>query len=185
MQRLSLGILIAVGIFAVLVTVTLITRSRSVRTEPAEPAVSKADYRIKEVHLEEDAGTIRWRLVAEQAEVFEGEGRTGLRRPVVDIYQARRSWQVRGEEGDVRQNSNDLEVRKNVVVVSNDGLRLETSVLRWEASAKRLWTDAPVTITREGTVIRGSGLDVLVGQERAEVKGRVRATFTKVSKVLQ
>ncbi len=167
----------------VLVAGVLVARSRAVRTEPGEPVTSKADYRIKEVHLEEESGNVRWTLVADQAEIFEREGRTGLRRPVVDVVQARRSWRVRADEGDVHQRSKDFEVRNNVVLVSSDGLRLETSVLRWQAAAKRLWTDAPVRITRAGALVEGNGLDVNVAQERAEVKGRVRAQFTKAPAV--
>ncbi len=179
MRRISLGILAAVGLFAVLVTGTLIMKSRAVRVERLEPATSKADYRIKEVQLEEESGDVRWKLVADQAEIFEGEGRTGLRRPVVDIQQPRRSWRVRGDEGDVMQGTKDLELRRNVVLISSDGLRLETSVLRWQAGAKRLWTDAPVKIMRDGSVIEGSGLDVNMARQTAEVRGRVRARFGK------
>jgi LPS export ABC transporter protein LptC len=64
-----------------------------------------------------------------------------------------------------------------VVVTSNDGLRLETSVLRWEAAGKRLWTDAPVTLTRNGSVVRGSGMDVRIDDETTTITGPVRATF--------
>lgn len=185
MQRISLWILTAVGLFVVLVTGTLIVRSRANRVEPMEPVTSKADYRIKEVQLEEESGNVRWKLVADQAEIFEGEGRTSLRRPVVDIQQPQRTWRARGDEGDVRQATKDLELRKNVVVVSSDGLRLETSVLRWQAGAKRLWTDAPVKITRAGTVIEGSGLEVDMTQQTAVVKGRVRAQFTEFPRLSQ
>jgi LPS export ABC transporter protein LptC len=180
MQRLSLVILIAVGAFVVVVGSTLFLRSRSLRTEAADPAASTADYRIKEVRLEEDAGHVRWRLTAELAEIYEAEGRTGLRRPVVDIRDTRRSWRVRGQEGDVRQATKDLELRDDVVLESDDGLRLETSALRWDAAARRLWTDTPVTIRREGMLIRGQGLEVKVDEERAAIRGRVHAVFSKV-----
>jgi LPS export ABC transporter protein LptC len=178
MRRISLGILAAVGLFVVVVAGSMIVRSRSVRVEPEEPP-SKADFRIKEVQLEEQSGDIRWKLVADQAEVFEGAGRTGLRRPVVDIHQPNRSWRVRGDEGDVLQQSKDIEVRKNVILVSDDGLRLETTVLRWQAATKRLWTDAPVRITRDGTAIEGLGLVVNMNLQTAQVGGRVRAEFAK------
>ena len=182
MRRISFGILAAVGLFVVVVTGTLVLKARSARVEPVEPP-SKADFRIKEVQLEEESGNVRWKLVADQAEIFEGEGRTGLRRPVVDIRQPSRSWRVRGDEGDVMQRTKDIEVRNNVVLVSDDGLRLETSVLRWQAGAQRLWTNAPVRITRDGTTIEGSGLVVNLAKETAEVAGRVRAEFERFPRV--
>ena len=182
MRRISFGILAAVGLFVVVVTGTLVLKARSARVEPVEPP-SKADFRIKAVQLEEESGNVRWKLVADQAEIFEGEGRTGLRRPVVDIRQPSRAWRVRGDEGDVMQRTKDIEVRNHVVLVSDDGLRLETSVLRWQAGAQRLWTNAPVRITRDGTTIEGSGLVVNMTQETAEVAGRVRAEFEKFPRV--
>ena len=184
MRRISLGILATVGLFAVVVAGELIVRSRSARVEQQEPA-SRADFRIKEVQLEEESGGVRWKLVADQAEIFDSEGRTGLRRPVVDIHQPSRSWRVRGDEGDVMQQSKDIEVRRNVVLVSDDGLRLETSVLRWQAGSKRLWTDAPVRLTRDGTTIKGSGLVVNMTLQTAEVGGRVRAEFEKFPRLSQ
>jgi lipopolysaccharide export system protein LptC len=56
-------------------------------------------------------------------------------------------------------------------------MRLETSVLRWEASTHRLWTDAGVTLSRDGSVVRGQGLDVRMESEETTIGGRVSATF--------
>ena len=43
-----------------------------------------------------------------------------------------RSWTVTGDEGDLNQETKDVELRGNVVLVSSDGLRLETERLRWD-----------------------------------------------------
>jgi LPS export ABC transporter protein LptC len=181
MRRLSSAILAVVALFVVVVAVTLIVKSRSIRPDLEEMPVSRADFRIREVRLEEEGGPVRWRLVADQAEVFEAEERTALRRPIVDIQEATRAWRVQGDEGDVKRQGKDLEVRKNVIVVSDDGLRLETSVLRWDAATGRLWTDAAVTLTRGGAVVRGSGLSVYVSEDRAVVTGPVRVSISGMS----
>jgi LPS export ABC transporter protein LptC len=177
MRNLARVILAVVVVFVVAVTVVLVVRSRSARVEPSGPAPSTADLQIKEVDLEEEAKGVRWRLKAEQALMFDKAGQTQLRKLVANIYQRERSWMIVGEEGDLDRSTNNVEVRHNVVVTSNDGLRLETTVLRWEAEAKRLWTDAPVTITRNGSVVRGSGLDVRMQDEATTISGPVRATF--------
>ena len=44
------------------------------------------------------------------------------------------------------QATKDVTLTGNVVLVSSDGLRLETERLRWDADAQRAWTDEPVTI---------------------------------------
>lgn len=179
MQRLASRILIVVGIFVLAVTGMLIVRSRAVRVEPVEPTTTKADLSIKEVQLEEQSGGVRWQLKADQALVFESEGRTWLRKVDLRVDERDRSWTVVGEEGDLFRESKNLEVRRNVVVTSNDGLRLETSVLRWHGADRRLWTDAPVRIVRNGAVIEGSALDVAMAEEAATIRGRVRARFER------
>src|SRR5262249_7418045 len=181
MRRLAHGILVFVGLFVLLVAGTLVIRCRSAQVEPVGSAPSNADLRIKEVQLEEQSEGVRWLLHADQALVFEKEGKTVMRNVAVDVrdQDRDRTWNIQGEEGDLFEASKNFEIRRNVVLTSNDGLRLETTVLRWQGAEKRLWTDAPVTIYKSGAVIQGTALNVLMGQEQTEVAGRVRATFAR------
>ena len=48
-----------------------------------------------------------------------------------------------------------MELRRNVVLTSDDGMRLETSVLRWKGAERRLWTDAPVRLYQDGARVEG------------------------------
>jgi LPS export ABC transporter protein LptC len=178
MRNLARGILAIVVLFVVLVAGTLIVKSRTSRMESvdASPA-STADLRIKEVDLEEETRGVRWRLKAEQALMYEKEGRTTLRNLAVQVFQKDRSWTIVGEEGDLHQQTRNVEVRGGVVLTSSDGMRLETTVMRWDAADKRMWTDAPVTLSRDGSVVKGTGLQVLMDEEATTVSGRVHATF--------
>lgn len=177
MRNLARGILAVVAVFVVIVAVMLIARSRTARTETFGPAPTTADLRIKEVDLEEEVKGVRWRLRAEQALMYDQEGRTNLKKLAVRVFERDRSWTIVGDEGDLYKDPRNVELRRNVVVTSSDGMRLETSVLRWDADAQRLWTDAPVTISRSGSVVHGTGLEVRMEDESTTVKGRVRANF--------
>jgi LPS export ABC transporter protein LptC len=178
MHRLAQRILIVVVLFVVAVGVMLVVRSRAARVESVGPRPSSADLVIKEVRLEEEESSgVRWQLIADQALIYDKEGRTALRKPNIRVLERDRSWTVVGEEGDLYQDSKDVEIRRNVVLTSDDGLRIETTVLRWQAHDKRLWTDVPVRIFRDGTVIDGKGLDVQMDEETTTVQGRVHATF--------
>jgi LPS export ABC transporter protein LptC len=177
MRNLARVVLAVVVVFVVAVTALLVARSRTARVESLGPSPSTADLQIKEVDLEEEAKGVRWRLKAEQALMYDKAGQTQLRKLVANIYQRERAWTIVGEEGELDRKTRDVEVRGNVVVTSDDGLRLETAVLRWEAAGKRLWTDTPVTLSRNGSVVRGSGLEVRLDQEATTISGPVRATF--------
>ena len=178
MRNLARVIFAVVALFVVAVTVTLFAKSRAASVEPIGPALTTADLQVKEVDLEEEAKGVRWRLKAEQALIYDKEGVTQLRKLVANVYQRERAWTIMGDEGELDRSTNNVEVRRNVVVTSDDGLRLETSVLRWDANERRLWTDAPVVLSRKGSVVRGTGLDVRMADETATVSGRVRATFS-------
>jgi LPS export ABC transporter protein LptC len=178
MHRLSLGIIVVVVAFATAVTSILITNRRGPLEEPA-PRASSADLTVKEASIREESGKLRWHLIAKQAMVFEREGRTSLRDVTVEVEEPERTWIIRGAEGELFHGRNDLELRGNVVLTSSDGLRLDTSVLRWSNTDKRVWTEAPVTITHPSGVITGSALDVRVGEETTTVSGRVKATFAR------
>jgi LPS export ABC transporter protein LptC len=179
MRNLARGILVVVAVFVVVVAMTLIARSRAARTESFGPAPTTADLRIKEVDLEEETKGVRWRLRAEQALMYDQEGRTNLRKLAVRVFERNRSWTIVGDEGDLYRDPRNVELRRNVVVTSSEGMRLETSVLRWDADEQRLWTDAPVTITRDGSVVHGTGLEVRLDDESTTVQGRVRASFAR------
>lgn len=172
------AILGMVVVFVFAVAGTLIAKSRVPPSEPVGTVASSADLRIKEAQIEEVTGGVRWRLKAEQALMFDAEGRTALRTIAVDVLDRDRSWTIVGEEGDLFQATKNLEIRKNVVLTSSDGVRLETSVLRWQGAEKRLWTDAPVRISRGGTVADGSALEVRMAEEYTTLAGRVHAVFS-------
>jgi LPS export ABC transporter protein LptC len=177
MHNLARFILAVVVVFVIAVAGVLVVRSRSARVESIGPSPSSADLQIKEVDLEEDSKGVRWRLKASQALMFDKARLTQLRNLVADIYQQDRSWTIVADEGELDRATNNVEVRRNVVVTANDGLRLETAVLRWDSKDKRLWTDAAVTLTRNGSVVRGTGLDVRLAEEATTITGPVRATF--------
>src|SRR6266446_9180017 len=172
------AILGVVALFVFLVAGTLIAKSRTAPVESGAPAASSADLRIKDAQIEEESGGVRWQLKAEQALIFDGEGRTSLRNISVSVFERDRSWTIVGEEGDLYEVTKNVEIRNNVVLTSSDGLRLETSVLRWQGAERRLWTDAPVRLSRGGAIADGSALEVRMAEEYTTMAGRVRATFT-------
>src|SRR5262245_4839596 len=171
------AILGMVVVFVLAVAGTLIAKSRVPPAETVGSVASSADLRIKEAQIEEVTGGVRWRLKAEQALIFDTEARTALRTIAVDVFERDRSWTIAGDEGDLFQATKNVEIRKNVVVTSSDGMRLETNVLRWQGAEKRLWTDEPVRLSRKGAVVDGTAFQVRMNEEYTTLEGRVHAVF--------
>lgn len=180
MHKLAAGISIGVVLFVLILTGVVIVRGRTAQRAPAELPPTRADYRITEIHLQEERNEkVHWKLDADQAEIFEKEGKTILRQVTLTIQEPDRTWKVSGEEGDLLDATKDVAIRKNVVLVSSDGTRLETDHLRWQAKEKRVWTDAPVTLSGKGATITGTGLETWLEEERTAVRGPVRAIFAR------
>jgi LPS export ABC transporter protein LptC len=55
--------------------------------------------------------------------------------------------------------SNSWELRDSVVVINEDGNRLETEVLNWDQEHDRIYTDRFVKITKEDEITMGTGLE--------------------------
>jgi len=186
MRKAPLIILSLVVVFLSVVVGVLVHRARTPRAIPTEPAATNADYRLKQVRLQETARDgSRWQLDAEYSETFEERNTTSMKKVTIKVDQSAKSagsartWTVTGDEGDLNQETKNVELRGNVVLVSSDGLRLETERLRWDAEAQRAWTTEPVTIYRSGAVVRGTGFESRVAEEATSIKGRVRATFKR------
>jgi LPS export ABC transporter protein LptC len=97
----------------------------------------------------------------------------------VEVDEPDRSWKIVGDEGEYLQKEKKIELRGNVVVTSSDGLKLETDVLRWHGAERRLWTDAAVTLSAPGGVVRGRTLEVVMASDATTIGGRVRARFER------
>jgi LPS export ABC transporter protein LptC len=186
MRKAPFIILTLVVVFLSVVVGVLIHRARTPRAIPIEAVDTNADYRLKQVRLHETGRDgSRWQLDAEYSETFEERNTTAMKKVTVKVDQPAkgastpRSWTVTSDEGDLNQGTKDVELRGNVVLVSSDGLRLETRRLRWDAAGQRVWTDEPVTIYRAGAVVRGTGFESRVAEEATNVKGRVRAVFKR------
>jgi LPS export ABC transporter protein LptC len=180
MDRAAAGIALGVILFVTVVIGVLIIKGHRASAPREEVASSQADQEIREIHIQEDAkgGGYKWSLDAERAESFPGTGKTLLRKVTIGVEEPGRRWKVTSDEGDLVQDTRDVELRGNVVLVSSEGMRVETTVLKWMNSEGKAWTDQPVTIYRSGGVVRGTGLEVRPSQEITLVRGRVTATFS-------
>jgi LPS export ABC transporter protein LptC len=177
-QRLSRAIFLTVALFALGVAAVMVLRARGIPAERVDLGATRAEYRLRQVRLaEEGRDGLRWELAADQVEGSAELGQTRLRQVRVVIEQNGQRWTVTGDEGHFVQATRDVDLQGNVVVVSSDGLRLETARLRWDGERQRAWTDAPVTLFRSGAVVRGRGLEARLAAQSAEVRGPVRATF--------
>jgi len=63
----------------------------------------------------------------------------------------------------------------HVLVVSKDGAKLETNLLRWDNARQKIMSDDSVRITRGKTVMTGIGLESDPSLEHVVIKEKFKA----------
>lgn len=78
------------------------------------------------------------------------------------------------QEGTVREGRNEVEAKGGVVVVTSEGVRLETPLLRWNSLTNQVYTDSLVKISREGDVVTGLGMEADPELKQVRIKAKIK-----------
>jgi LPS export ABC transporter protein LptC len=150
---------------------------------PVQQPPQQAEYQIKEIHINETLeGNLRWTLNADQAEVYDQKGITLMRKVTIQVFSKDGDWTVTSDEGTLDNNKRDVSLKGNVIIRSSDGLEMRTATLGWDNEKRALSTNDPVTISREGTTITGTGLAVQMQDETAAIQKKVRVVISDRTK---
>lgn len=78
------------------------------------------------------------------------------------------------DKGKVDKRSNNIELRENVVVTTEDGARLTTERLNWDAEKEFIWTDDFVRVQKDEIIATGYGVSGNPNLEKVEFKEDVK-----------
>jgi LPS export ABC transporter protein LptC len=109
-----------------------------------------------------DSGHITAIILAGYIRVFESDRKTHMNEGVKVRFfnpQGIQTSVLTSDEGNVDEVTNNLEARKNVVVVSSDSSRMTTEQLFWDNQRQRIYTPAYVQITTEKDKLQGHGFE--------------------------
>jgi LPS export ABC transporter protein LptC len=109
-----------------------------------------------------DSGRITAIILAGYIRVFESDRKTHMSQGVKVRFfntQGIQTSVLTSEEGDVDEMTNNLEARKNVVVVSSDLSCMTTEQLFWDNKRQLIYTPAYVQITSEKDKLQGHGFE--------------------------
>lgn len=102
-----------------------------------------------------DSGEKTWEMEGKSANIFSD---------IIDLFDINADSygddvkvNLKADEGVFDRTSNDIELKKNVVILTDEGTRLTTDVLNWEAAKELVHTDEYVFIQRDDMDIAGTG----------------------------
>lgn len=149
------------------------------------PEVEKAKVRLPDSELEEATiiftiqGVRRMLLKADYIARYEKEDSTTARVVHADFYdeEGKHSSVLTSDFGVIKENSKELWVSGEVVVISDEGVKLETETLRWDPNIDRILTDDFVKVTREEDILTGYGLEADQELKNIKIKREVKGVL--------
>lgn len=108
---------------------------------------------------ESAAGDPRWSLDAEKGRLDEARGVITFTSPRVKFYdKGKVTSEITSRAGSLKMNDKAATLTDEVEVNAvRDGMRLSTSRLYYSSARAKIWTEEPVTIHKDRTVIKGRG----------------------------
>ncbi len=144
-------------------TVLLAAGCRGAKEPPVAAHNALADsadqvlYHTKSVLT--DAGVMKAEVYGDTAYVFDDNTRVEMRVVRTEFFTATgaRNAVLTSRAGTYNTRTNNMEARGNVVVVSEDGRRLETPVLRYDQVRNEISSDSAFTLTDPARQMTGIG----------------------------
>jgi LPS export ABC transporter protein LptC len=84
------------------------------------------------------------------------------------------------DSGLIQEKRQNLEALGNVVVTTEEGIRLETQSLRWDPQKRKIVTDDFVKITKRDDVITGEGLEADEELKHFVIKKSVKGKVAEI-----
>jgi LPS export ABC transporter protein LptC len=100
----------------------------------------------------------------------------------VDFYdkEGKHSSVLVADSGLIQEKKQNLEALGNVVVTTDDGIKLETQSLKWDPQKRKIVTDDFVKITKKEDVITGYGLETDEELKHFVIKRSVKGKVTEI-----
>lgn len=143
----------------------------------AEPATASSDYYLRDFSVLSSAEDGRWQYRLESSEMQhlpEGD-RWEFQAPRMTLFSADGpDWHGRAESGEAFADSERIELHGEVVFErpageSDSATTITTRDVRLRPADDYAETDAPVTITQDNLLTRGTGARVFLAEQRYEL----------------
>jgi len=121
-------------------------------------------------------------IFAEYVEVYEKRDLKKAKKVHVDFYDkdGTHTSVLVADSGVIRERKRKFEALGNVVVTTDEGIKLETQSLRWDPESAKIVTDDFVAITKDKDVITGYGLEADQELKHFVIKKKVRGEIKEL-----
>ena len=137
----------------------------------------QVDLQIKDfIYTEVGEDNSKWEVKAESAKYIKKENLALFDRVKIKLTtSAGKVFIMTGDKGQMLTDKKDIQIKGNVVIVSDKGDRFSTDYLNFSDAEKKFYTDAPVTIENKKMKIKGTGLTLYINTGELTLSSMVKA----------
>lgn len=135
------------------------------------------DIQVREVKYQELEGSgIKWELQADNASLRKKEKLALFEKVRIRfILKDGKVYHLSGDQGQMNTESQDLDLRGNVVVVSDQGDRFLTNSLQFSKKDERIFTKEPIAIENQFMNVKAVGMSLSLRDEQLTLLSSVTA----------
>jgi len=146
----------------------------------------QVDLQIKDfIYTEVGEDNSKWEVKAESAKYIKKENLALFDRVKIKLTtSAGKVFIMTGDKGQMLTDKKDIQIKGNVVIVSDKGDRFSTDYLNFndaekkfytDDAEKKFYTDVPVTIENKKMKIKGTGLTLYINTGELTLSSMVKA----------
>jgi len=137
------------------------------------------DMQVRDaVYTDVSADGSKWEIKAKTATYFRRDKTALFDDVAVKMISAEgRTFLMTGRQGRLWTESRDMDIRGEVVIVSDQGDRISMDDLIYSDKEKTLRTDSEVTLENAKTKLQGKGMKISLATRRIELMSRVKAVI--------
>ena len=171
---------IVITLMAVLIVVAIVIMAGLNKPQNMLKALQESvDLEIKGfVYTEVGKANMKWEVRAETAFYDRKQNLAVLDQVQMKLTTADgKIFEMSADHGQMHTEKKDIEIKGNVVILSDAGDRFSTEHIYYSDVQKKFYTDAPVTIENGRMKITGKGMALLMNKGELNISSNVKATI--------
>ena len=135
------------------------------------------DLQIKDfIYTEVGEANAKWEVKAQTAQYNKKQNLALFDQVQIKLTTAEKKvYVMTGDKGQMLTDKKDIEIKGNVIIVSDSGDRFTTDYLKYSDAGKKFYTEAPVIMENKRMKITGIGLTLFMNTGELNLSSSVKA----------
>jgi LPS export ABC transporter protein LptC len=173
-------IILSISVIVLAAAIVIVAVIRNISDKPKnilKILPDHVDLQIKDfVYTEVGEANSKWEVKAQTAQYNKKQNLAVFDQVQIKLTTAEKKvYVMTGDKGQMLTDKKDIEIKGNVVIVSDSGDSFTTDYLKYSDAEKKFYTDAQVFMENKQMKIKGRGLTILMNTGELNLLSSVKA----------